>query len=137
MVNISPAEALKILGKWVRSKELKEFLKMRNHISERRAYQLIKKALDEGHILRYKYPDGKTIYGLSDFGPPTQLQQNSRFGFFRWLNHVAERRRKERERYARELKGPALAYFKHRAVHDDVEFYKRLVEEEERLIKES
>lgn len=72
MVNISVAEILKIHGKWIQATEYVRLIHQKLGISDKHAYNLIKKALKNNEIKRYLYPDRTVCYGLLEFGPLTE-----------------------------------------------------------------
>lgn len=69
MSNISVAEILKIYGKWADSKQFLKFIKERKGITERQAYNLIKKATERHEILKETLRNRTVLYGLAEFGP--------------------------------------------------------------------
>lgn len=73
MSNISVAEILKIYGKWADSKQFLKFIKERKGITERQAYNLIKKATERHEILKETLRNRTVLYGLAEFGP---IQKN-------------------------------------------------------------
>ncbi|MGB9756402.1 MAG: hypothetical protein ACPLVJ_01280 [Candidatus Bathyarchaeales archaeon] len=69
MSNSLVAQALKEHGKWIRSTEFLELVKKKlDNCSEQWAYRQIKRAVNNGEILREQLPDGTVIYGLPEFG---------------------------------------------------------------------
>lgn len=70
--NISVAELLKIRGKWTKSEDFAEFVTKKLEVSRRHTYNLIKKAVSKGEILKIPLHDRTVIYGLPEFGPPTE-----------------------------------------------------------------
>jgi hypothetical protein len=69
MFSVSVAEMLKLYGKWVRATEFVDFISGRGMISNRHAYNLIRKAVDDGEIIRVPLRDRTVLYGLPEFGP--------------------------------------------------------------------
>lgn len=78
MSNISVAEILKIHGKWIQSTPFIKFVADKKRITERYAYILIKKAVENHDILRLLLENRTVLYGLTEFGPPqtTSKKQN-------------------------------------------------------------
>ncbi len=70
MSNVSVAEMLKILGKWTKSKPFAEFVAEKKRISERQAYNLIKKAWENHEIIKETLRNRVVLYGLAEFGQP-------------------------------------------------------------------
>jgi hypothetical protein len=63
-------DILKIHGKWIKSEDFKQFVSQKLNIKERQAYRKIKKAAENGEILKVTLPNRTVIYGLAEFGEP-------------------------------------------------------------------
>ena len=70
MSNISVAEMLKIHAKWIESTPFASLVAERKKVTDRHAYNLIKKAHEDREILKIPLPNRKVLYGLPEFGPP-------------------------------------------------------------------
>jgi len=70
MSNMTVADILKIHGKWIKSEDFKQFVSQKLNIKERQAYRKIKKAAENGEILKVTLPNRTVIYGLTEFGEP-------------------------------------------------------------------
>jgi hypothetical protein len=69
MGKISPIEILRKYGKWITCKDFLELVAKDRSVTPRQAINIIKK---EGKDLqKHFFYDGKLIYGLPEFGPPT------------------------------------------------------------------
>ena len=69
MGKISPVEILRKYGKWIPRKGFLELVAKDRSVTPRQAINIIKK---EGKdIQKHFFYDGKLIYGLPEFGPPT------------------------------------------------------------------
>ena len=94
MSNVSVADILKIHGKWIESSQLIDLVVKKLKISQRQAYRYIKK---DKQILKLVLSDRTVLYGLGEFGLPTEVRP-SKFGLFEWLDKRAVRKvEKERE----------------------------------------
>lgn len=70
MSNISVAEILKLHGKWIETSKFAALVADKLKISERHAYNLIKKAWKSKQILKVQLPDRTAVLcGLVEFGP--------------------------------------------------------------------
>jgi len=98
MSNVSVADILKIHGNWIGSGQFTELVAKRLKIGERQAYRLIKK---DKQVLRIVLPDRTSLYGLAEFGLPTEVRP-SKFGLFEWLNKRAERNKQLEEQIQKE-----------------------------------
>ena len=103
----SVAEVLERLGDWTRVKVLVGAIEREFRISERAAYDQLRKAVERHEIVKAFQPDGGTIYGLprwgeSPRGPESELDQDNGllrlakrgFGLFDWLDRRDERKEK-------------------------------------------
>lgn len=72
MSAISVAEMLKLYGKWVSSADFVNFVSKKRGIGVRQAYNLIKKSVVNGEILRVEF-SGVVLYGLPEFGRPPDV----------------------------------------------------------------
>lgn len=75
MFDISVAEILRRHGKWIDSSGFAELVADKRKVTERQAYNLIKRAYKNKEVERFLFQDRKAIYGLAEFGPP--LEQES------------------------------------------------------------
>jgi hypothetical protein len=97
MSNLSVADILKIHGKWIESNQFINLVVEKLKIGERQAYRLIKK---DKLILKLVLSDRTVLYGLGEFGLPTDVKP-SKFGLFEWLDKRAVRKG-EKERKSEE-----------------------------------
>lgn len=75
MSNISVAEILKMHGAWIEAVEFVSLIHDKLKVSERHAYNLIKKAWKNKEVLKVNLQNSRTIlYGLPEFG---QIQAES------------------------------------------------------------
>ena len=56
--------------KWINCNDFIELVARKRVVKERQAYNIISKAYKNKKILKHIFPDGMTIYGLDEFGPP-------------------------------------------------------------------
>ena len=74
MSNVSPADILKIYGKWIGSNNFIELVSEKQDISKRQAYRNIKKAWLNKEILKVTLPSRNVLYGLAEFGQPVNTE---------------------------------------------------------------
>lgn len=99
MLNISVAEILKIKGKWLEASEYASLIAGKLKLTERQAYNRIKKACGRNEIKRVMLPDRSVLYGLAEFGAPSgekqipetlNFEQGFRFRCFRNLERISD-----------------------------------------------
>jgi len=71
MDKTSPREILLNYGKWIGSTDFAKLIAKKRSVTERQAKNLINKVYRNKEIKRFIFPDRSVIYGLAEFGPPT------------------------------------------------------------------
>lgn len=71
MDETSPREVLLKYGKWIGATDFAKLIAKERNVSERQAKTLISKAYGDSQIKKHNFPDRTVIYGLTEFGPPT------------------------------------------------------------------
>jgi len=70
MSNISVAEILKMHGKWIETSKFTKFVADKLKVTERHAYNLIKKAWGKNEIIKVRLKNSRNVLnGLAEFGP--------------------------------------------------------------------
>ena len=146
MSNISLAEILKIHGQWIGSKEFVLLVSQKLKITDRHAYNLIKKASDtDKSIIKITLENRKVIYRLPEFGsneslPIANIEKGQRLGFFEWLKWRREYDDSKKEKESRKRKceialGWEKIWLNHQGFDDD-EYQSRLDDSKAKLRKE-
>jgi rubrerythrin len=68
---LSAEEILRRHGKWIRKYEFDKLVAEKKGITEKQARNIIANEYKKKKLLRHVFSDRATIYGLSEFGPPT------------------------------------------------------------------
>ena len=108
---------MKIKGKWIEASEYALLIATKLNLTQRQAYNRIKKACGKNEIKRIPLPDRTVLYGLAEFGSPSggkhipetlNFEQAFRFRCFKNLEKITntniEGNHSEAYRYLKHLK---------------------------------
>jgi hypothetical protein len=74
MGKISPDEILQKYGTWIGHADFIKLIAKKRQVGERQAQNLLTASIKKGKkIKKFVFRDRTTIYGLEEFGPPTQI----------------------------------------------------------------
>jgi len=79
MVETSPQEVLLNHGRWIGASDFAKLIANKRNVSERQARIDIRKAYENKEIKKHVFWDRTVIYGLDEFGPPTNETSTANF----------------------------------------------------------
>src|SRR5271169_4738865 len=79
MDKTSPREILLAFGKWIGSTDFTKLVAGKKNVTERHAKNLISEAYHHKEIRKHIFPDRTVIYGLAEFGPPTNKTDSDNY----------------------------------------------------------
>ncbi len=81
MDKTSPREILLVFGKWIGSTDFAKLVAEKKNVSERQAKNLISQAYRHKEIRKHIFSDRTVIYGLAEFGPPTNNTDSENYTY--------------------------------------------------------